>query len=200
MFFIDTGAKLLGITARHVYEAYIKALEVDPRTTCQVLNAAFDLKDHLSGKGSTVDIAAFEIDRSQFDAIGRITVPWPPEVPDVGDAIVVAGFPGAARSVAPIRVTYGVYAAIAVARSVSDRDVSYNKPISEDLLVDIFGTGLPPQGYDLGGMSGGPVVRLRDGGVLSWALCGVIYECHSGFEILKAAHANCIQPDGSING
>jgi hypothetical protein len=58
----------------------------------------------------------------------------------------------------------------------------------------------PPSGYDLGGMSGGPVViLLLNEGILAWQLSGVIYECHPAFEIVKAARADRIRRDGTVD-
>jgi hypothetical protein len=88
--------------------------------------------------------------------------------------------------------------AFAKVDSVSDRDISSVIP-SNQTLVDVMGKGLPPPGYDLGGLSGGPVaVLLESGGIMFWSLSGVIYECSSSFQIVKAARADIVGADGAI--
>lgn len=43
--------------------------------------------------------------------------------------------------------------------------------------IDVMGLGLPPERYDFGGISGGPMLSVIERhGLRSWALAGVIYE------------------------
>jgi hypothetical protein len=64
--------------------------------------------------------------------------------------------------------------------------------------ADIVGGGLPPRGFDMSGMSGGPVIAVMENSlVVSWNLAGVIYECGTNFEITKAVRADLIGEDGT---
>jgi hypothetical protein len=52
----------------------------------------------------------------------------------------------------------------------------------------------------MGGMSGGPVLLVSENnGIVAWHLAGVIYECGSCFEIVKAVRADFISADGTIS-
>ena len=67
-------------------------------------------------------------------------------------------------------------------------------------MVDAFGTGLPPEGQALGGLSGTPLWSLVQNEVFSWRLAGVIYQFQEKFEILYARRPDCIAEDGKIIG
>jgi hypothetical protein len=61
--------------------------------------------------------------------------------------------------------------------------------------------GLPPEGYDLGGISGGPMLQpvYRDR-TWGWRLLGVLSEARAVgcFERVTAVRAHFILPDGRI--
>jgi hypothetical protein len=200
MSFADTGEALLGITARHVYEAYVESAARNASITCQINNVRFNPVERLISVGADCDIATFAMRPSELEKIERITIPWPPVIPKVGQLVLFAGLPAAARkSPQPGHVDLGYYIRFADVDSVSDRDISSKKP-PNDQLLDILGKGLPPSGYDLGGMSGGPLaVVIENDSILSWRLSGIIYECHPTFEIVKAARADVIRPDGTVD-
>jgi hypothetical protein len=199
VFFVDTGKALIAITARHVYEAYCQCAEQNSRVTCQIDSMRFNPRERLISLGSGCDLATFDLKAAELTKLGKTTVPWPPVIPDRERIVLFAGVPGATKkSPAPGYVDLGFYTAFAKVDSVNDRDISSVIP-SNEMLVDVLGKGLPPPGYDLGGLSGGPVaVLLESVGILHWALSGVIYECGSSFQILKAARADSISADGAI--
>ena len=52
--------------------------------------------------------------------------------------------------------------------------------------------------WAMGGCSGAPLLAfVEQGRVFSWRLGGIIYESQS--VIVKAARADCLKPDGTIN-
>jgi hypothetical protein len=199
MFFVNTGSALLAITARHVYEAYVASAANDPKVTCQINNIRFDPGERLICSGVDCDVATFALRPAELTELERITIPWPPVIPKVGQTVLIAGFPGFARTCpAPQHVDFFNYLAITPVDSVSDRDISWAKPPSEE-LVDILEKGLPPDGLDLAGMSGGPVAILQENaGIVSWAISGIIYESHQTLEITKAVRADVVKPDGTV--
>jgi hypothetical protein len=73
--------------------------------------------------------------------------------------------------------------------------------IAQLRFSDLGGSGLPPPGYDIGGVSGGPMLMptLVIGGVI-WRFAGVIIEAAAGtlFEQVVAVRAHHIHPDGRI--
>jgi len=207
MFFADTGieAFILAITARHVYEAYTERSGVNPNLKCQINDLPFSPHARRISLGRDADLATFWLTRAELQILERITIPWPPLIPQVGQDVLLAGMPGIAKTYLaprtysePHQVAFGVYTRLATVNSVNDRDISMVKPPNE-FLLDIAEKGLPPPGYDMGGMSGGPVAIIQDAEIVSWAISGVIYECNSTCEIVKAARADVIEPNGRIS-
>jgi hypothetical protein len=49
--------------------------------------------------------------------------------------------------------------------------------IEREHLMDVLGTGLPPEKYNFGGMSGGPMLTVVEHkGIRGWRLAGVLYD------------------------
>ena len=75
-----------------------------------------------------------------------------------------------------------------------------------EFMLDNHGTGLPPLGYGLGGISGGPLlVPDYANGQWKWRLGGVISEATEErppeqviFEMVVAHRAEHILPDGKL--
>jgi hypothetical protein len=72
--------------------------------------------------------------------------------------------------------------------------------IERDIVGPTLGLDLPAPGYDLAGMSGGPMLALVQGeAVIGWRLAGVIYSCSREIgEIVVAARAEFIGADGQV--
>jgi len=72
--------------------------------------------------------------------------------------------------------------------------------IERDIVGPTLGLDLPAPGYDLAGMSGGPMLALVQGeAVIGWRLAGVIYSCSREIgEIVVAARADFIGADGQV--
>ena len=72
-------------------------------------------------------------------------------------------------------------------------------------LIDVGGHGLPPQGYDIGGVSGGPLLMptsVREAAVegVIWRLAGVIVQAAAGelFEQIVGVRSTYIHCDGKV--
>jgi hypothetical protein len=198
MFFIDTGAGVFGVTAKHVYDEYLSAA-AEKYVLCKVDGMRFDPIERLVSAGVMCDVVTFKISNEELRTLDRLTTPWPPVVPEVGQAVLLAGFPGCEKSFSGSNsIDLRMYAAKWIVDSVSERDISIVRPPDSEVL-DIHGKGFPEHQYDFGGMSGGPVVIVIDGGhIFSWALSGVIYELQQSLEIFKAVRADVISEDGRL--
>jgi hypothetical protein len=100
---------------------------------------------------------------------------WPPAPPEQDCGVSYCGFPGGGTIWLSLQeISFGAVPGTGVASSVSETDVS--SLIEREHLMDVLGTGLPPENYDFGGMSGGPMLTLvEDRRLRSWRLAGVIY-------------------------
>jgi hypothetical protein len=215
-FFVKTPTFLFGVTAAHVVRAFLEDKERDPRILCGLLDTdiQIDLERDLIGLGKKVDIATFRVTEEnivrlnrQIDELNRQGVSmekkqpltaWPPRTPQVGKGVLYAGFPGSVRNrLGPCEFSFGLCPGAGVADHVDDHQIV--TAIKREELVDTLGNGLPPEDFDFGGMSGGPVLAVIETGVYSWNLAGVIRKgSRLGGGMLIAAHATCLQDDGTL--
>jgi hypothetical protein len=203
-FFVDAGRGPFGVTAGHVYDGFVDVATTSVK--CQIGRSTmpFDLRERLIARGRDVDIATYRVSAIEIATAGAVVLTgyqlsWPPKPPEIDRGVVYAGYPGIARRIAaPWRIEFGAATGSGVASSVSARNIS--SVIERDIVVATKGLELPPVGYDLAGMSGGPMLSLVNGpAVVGWRLAGVISDCsrHLG-EIVVAARADFIAADGSI--
>jgi hypothetical protein len=112
-----------------------------------------------------VDIATYKISSEEIVETGAVVLrgsadSWPPPPPQEGRGIIFAGFPGAARRLTKTRgLEFGTYSALAVANNVTDRDIT--SELDRALAVPTKGLEMPPEGYNVGGLSGAPVYGRR---------------------------------------
>ena len=212
MFFLEIGGQLFGVTAAHVYRGY---LEVKNRgllgSPCHVGNFEFDPQLRIHSMGGqrngvdNVDIATFKFTHSELTQIGKRAITasqgdWPPRHPFSGQSVYFAGFPGTSRRwIDEKSISFGMYVAAPMVGTVTDLQFTF--PFDRNFWVDMTGHGLPPEGFDLGGVSRGPVLMPKEkDGVWSFELAGVLSESQAshGFETLIAVPAHFIAMDGTI--
>jgi hypothetical protein len=207
-FFLDLGGRLLLVTAAHVYHGYVAARRKYRRIRCHIGNAEFDPERRLVGLGQAVDIATFDFTYDELiRSVGSkqaivVADPasWPPPHPFPGQTAFLAGFPGASRLWLTSRsLSFGLYTVAPRINSASDRQITC--PFEREYWIDPTGHGLPPKGFDLGGISGGPLLIPMDSdGVWDFYLGGVISEAHTrDYETVVSVPAHFIAWDGTIN-
>jgi hypothetical protein len=213
-FLISFSDRIIGVTAAHVYRLYLEGKQMARgRIACQLGDLAFDPEARLIDVSDSIDIATFNVSADEVTQIGKqpFVVPaeaWPPPHPSsarsghMGLTAYFAGFPEVSRLWINSRaVSFGLYIAGGPIGSASDRQISM--PFERQFWLDISGLGLPPEGFDPGGISGGPMMMpLEKDGSWSFHLAGVIVEFPSralGVETVIAAPAHFIAADGTIN-
>ena len=210
-FILRRKDKLFLVTAEHVFRGYLCDRERYGKLYCQVQNCAVrDLSDHLIACGnSDPDIAVFSLTHGAAERIGKKPIDGPqgdwPESPKEGESIMLAGFPGQERIITKQdEISFGFYSAMTPVTSCTNHQISCR--FNRESWADAHGLGLPPPGYGLGGISGGPLLipDFRDG-EWSWRLGGVISQAPSErppndvlFESVVAHRAEYILPDGTL--
>lgn len=219
-FFIDLGMGPFGVTADHVFaealEPNVASRGLSPvqyGPPAQPLLEIDDLSSRLIARSTHWDIATFQVSSNEIDRLGVSVLTAPPVVPVEGrGGVAFVGFPGAQREIigfgrrgrAPeATVSFAVFPGFGIAASVSDRQVTFQ--FERDALVATPGFAEPPLDFDLGGMSGGPMLTKLEtrAGIEHWAPAGIIIQGHMLPEgrtgLLFATRADCLRPDGSIN-
>jgi hypothetical protein len=202
IFFLECGSGAFAVTANHVYEAYLERKQLDPSLTCQIGNLPFVPEARLIDRDPELDVATFRIEEREVEADGKVihrVSPnnWPPKPPDLGKGVFFAGYPKVHRKVHhPKKVEWGTYVGVLTATSIGERHIVCQ--YERDEMVDMFGTGTPPVGQWLGGLSGAPLWTLVETGVFSWRLGGILYQFSTEFEVLYARRPDCILADGRL--
>lgn len=200
-FFLKTPQAVFAVTAAHVIRGFLEAKELDPRLACGLLDSdtLIDLDRDLIAIGSNVDIATFRVSESVIAKLNKQPLTaWPPQTPQVGKGVFYAGFPGQVRQRLAVReFSFGLCSGAGVADHVDSQNIVTS--INHDDLVDPLGHGFPPEDFDFGGMSGGPLLAVIETGIVSWGLAGVIFKgSNLGGGLLYGARATSIREDETI--
>ncbi len=205
-FLLDCGRGPFVVTAGHVFSHFVRDKRRAQRIVLQLGNIAFDLEERLidSGHDRRIDIATFRIEAAEVSQLGKKIVigtegAWP-QPPNKGEVVFFGGFLGSQRvAIASNEVSFGLHLGMTPVSDFTDHQIRCR--LERENWVDVRRLGLPLPGYDLGGVSGGPLlapVYLNE--KWSWRLAGVISEAQmlKEYEAFTAVRAHFILPDGKI--
>ncbi|MGB4057259.1 MAG: hypothetical protein WBK77_04165 [Alphaproteobacteria bacterium] len=215
-FFLDAGEEVFAVTAAHV----LTGLEEDRLAHTVLAVQLGDLAVDFNGahavidRSEQLDIATFRITAAEVAAIGKTVLigsqaAWPPAPPQQGRGVYFSGFAGADTLWhSEDEISFAAAPGSGVADMVGRRDIG--TVFNRENWIDVMGLGLPPERYNFGGISGGPMLSVIERhGIRSWALAGVIYEgpnpstdeghAIAGFETIRARRAHFIRPDGRLD-
>ena len=206
-FLVDCGCGVFAVTAEHVFRQYRADKRAAKEIACQIGNALFDPDEHLIAFDPELDVATFRLSATDVTAIGKPTISasattWPPRSADEGNFAFFAGFPAPSRGISSTGHFLAAvpYMAMTPITVITERQITCR--FDRKKWVDIGGQGLPPVGYEIGGVSGGPLLipTLEGNGTVAWRLGGVIVEAAHGelFEAVVAVRADHIRPDGRL--
>jgi hypothetical protein len=206
---VDLGQGAFVATAAHVFREYCSAKLTAAGIGCQLGCLLFDPEARLISCHDDLDIATFRITTEEVAQIGKAVATsgppqWEPLSPASGDFAFFAGFPAQSRGMTPAgNFATAPYFATLPVTSVTDRQISCR--FDREKMIDFSGSGLPPVGYDIGGVSGGPMLfptLVHEGNIegIVWRFGGVIVQASTGsmFEQVVAVQAHHIQADGRI--
>ena len=197
--YVDTSSRRIGITANHVYKAYLADKEAHDAGAieCQFGSSTIYPEKHVIDDSERWEIATFDLPDVFVGASilnpksYNHAVRWPPQRAQKSDVVMYGGFPQVLReekgSIAEIPFQW-------VAGRVSEvtDDAITLEPDFEKMQWQ------GPQTNDkIGGWSGGPVFRLvEDEPVARLELIGIIYWLFG--QSVLARHADAVQADGTL--
>jgi hypothetical protein len=207
-FILDCGSRPFVVTAAHVYESYMTLRSRCSNICPQLGDLRFPMEERILGYdgSSQLDIVTFSISAEEISLLKKPvlrgnTRGWPPPLPKEREGALFAGLPGHQRiDTSSAECSFGFYASFTPISSVSNRH--FGCVFDRSKWIDTFGKGLPAAGYDLGGISGAPVLVVDEStaGILSWHLAGVAYNASNVIgEIMLAHHAAFINKDGTLS-
>ncbi len=196
---LDTGRRIFGVTADHVYSEYLKDRGTDRLFVCQFGDITVSPEERLIDRDEALDLATFEL----TDVIGNrerfVATSWPPPRPTVNELVIYGGFPGYSRSadLADAKATFQFESVTGLIGDVASHNivmnVNYSKLYDADALEGTLAR------IDPRGISGGPVYRIDDWrNPFTFQLVGFIYEQNDFYRCALARHADVIRSDGTI--
>lgn len=196
--FVNTGSRLLAMTANHVLDAYVSDRGTKPAIKCQFGSVPFEPAARVISTDASLDLAVIDVSEVVVSGSGSSThhaVRWPPEKLVEGETVVLGGYPGGMRVPGTGAVEFSFVSFIGqVTDSGPDRI-----NISLDLKGVKWSPGPPPYpDFDLGGMSGGPIFRVRSGLVETLELAGIVYQYGPLLEVVQGRHLESVASSGLI--
>lgn len=205
---VRTPKRILGVTAAHVFQQYQKDLEGGP-VRLQLMNVVVDdLCQRVVEISEKFDIATFALYDRLVSRLGCTPLGnWPPKPPQEGKSIMIAGYPGIDRIESKnFTVNFGLFTVIGIARTVSDRQINWLLEREHQIQNNNIPT--LPYEYDLGGISGGPVLSWfeSESFISHYCLSGIVvqhpdYAENTDFptiERLIAIRADAITENGRV--
>lgn len=177
------GHHYLG-TAWHVVEYWFRIKKCVPDLLFQVGDVSIDPAASLAWKDVSADLAFLRLTSEEAAAIPvsvcEATAGWPPPKPKAGDYVLISGFPSVIRQRSGAKGI--LFNALSTRLQVTTvRDDRAVCQFLREHWVAYDTRGVPPPGTDLGGMSGGPVLLIRN---LDYPLVGVVDQFSQDYELL----------------
>jgi hypothetical protein len=176
------------VTAHHIFARW-KELVVSERgrgrVGFQVLNSAIQPSSQLAHEDPPRDFVAFELSTPQAaeltDAEYKPIGEWPPNPLLPGEYIVAAGYPAFTREQGPAGdVGFGCVSSL---HRVAAAGEGYAVcQFEREHWISTTPARLPPPNTSLGGLSGGPVLRV---GQLAYPIVGLVSQFEQNFELLR---------------
>jgi hypothetical protein len=205
---VRTPKRLLGLTAAHVLRQYQSDLKCGPIRLQLMSEVVDDLCERVIDVSDGLDMATFALDDGLVNRLGRTPLGvWPPRPPHEGKAIMIAGYPMGERIESQdFTVTYGLFTVLGIARTVTEKQVTWL--MERDCQLENAKIPAPPPKYDLGGISGGPLISWfeSESFISHHCLSGIVIE-HPDYknnrdlpalERLIAIRADSIAESGKI--
>lgn len=212
-FILRFGARLVGITAAHVLQAYRDARAQNSAIVCQLRLMPFALHDAVIDCDADLDIATFslseeelkETDATPIDCTGQ----WPPPAPTRMRAVSLAGFPEKLRVTHADRsAIFSAYGGLPAIEDFSEKEIilTFDPSHAEPLN----GLPLPPLGLNMSGCSGGlALMHGQRNGLHRWFPIGLITRGSNrdsgdergeavSFDMIRVRRIHFVREDGTI--
>jgi hypothetical protein len=197
--FLQTGKRLIGVTAHHVFEHYHTAKAEHPDIRCQFGGVTIEPEARLIAESTVLDLATFDVFEVIVTAAGGFpyaAVTWPSSEVSVNDVLLYGGYPGALRGEheATADLPFQWFAGTPISVTTENLKLhidwgNFHQPLK----------GQRRDNVDMGGFSGGPVFRLVPAlPVERLELVAFIYEWQPALSLLFARPSHYIADNGQL--
>jgi hypothetical protein len=195
--FVNTGEKLIGVTAAHVYKEYLVDKARYKVFECQFGGSTVDPERYLIDRSEQLDLATFDIPSVLVSAAGSSVhhpQQWPTESVREREVVLFGGYPGILREAKDVKAEFPFQSFVTAVISVSTDNIMLHLDLPDLHWPLHDGEKINPE---LGGQSGGPVFRVVEGAPINrLELVGFI--CEISPSLVLARHASRVAQDGRI--
>lgn len=195
---VNTRTETLVVSAEHVFRQYLLDKNENPRLKCQMGGVTVEPEKYLVDTDQELDLATFVLPSVLLAATGAIahnTQKWPPDPMMQAELAILGGYPGNRRSEREGFLDTDFVTFITRVSQASDSHMAFQLNLAESHWPAGERIGQHP---DLGGMSGGPVFRMRAGPIEAIEFAGIIYQAHTEYEIVRARQVSHITDVGAL--
>jgi hypothetical protein len=194
-----SGVRLIGVTADHVYQKYLRDRAHFKSFSCQFGGATVEPERWLIDRNQKADLATFQIPEvilGPANLYPHHPLKWPSDQVREREVVIYGGYPGSLREEKAATLESPFQTLASSVTSVS--------PGQMGLYLDLANLHWPFHEGEminarLGGMSGGGVYRVIEAKPVDRIeLTGFIYEHSESFELMFARHARFVAADGGI--
>ncbi len=197
--FLNTGTRLIGVTANHVYQGYLKNKADYQGFACQFGGSTIEPEKYLIQHDEKLDLATFDLSEVFIGATGgsiHYPVNWPTQPLLEGNAVLYGGYPGNLREEKLATAEIPFQSFISSTTAVSAGNITLHLDMPNLHWPFHENEQFNPE---LGGLSGGPVFRVIDAPPIDrLELVGFIYEYSSNLDVMFARPASHITQNGQI--
>jgi hypothetical protein len=196
---LNTGSKVVWVTADHVYAQYLKDKDAYQSFGCQFGSSTVEPEKYLIDRDGSRDLATFEVPQVLLAPSGvsvHHPLRWPPERIRGREVVLFGGYPGVLREEKETKAEHSFQSYVSAVTNSSTENIG--------LRLDLPNLHWPLHegesfNSDLGGASGGPVFRIVEARPIDRVeLAGFIYEYSPAFELMFTRHADYVTPEGRI--
>jgi hypothetical protein len=216
-FFLNAGQGPFGVTASHVIDGWRRSCKEQEAGALHLSGhrnlLSIDWTARVIDEDADIDIATFAITEDEVGILGKTILTgaqkvWPPRPPPENCILYYCGFPGVGVRPHPHGgPLFGAVPGMGIPTSVSEKNISIL--LEREYLVPMLGGGVPPENFNFGGISGGPVIKIVETSIRTYALAGIIHQgpniaidpdlAIAGFELISARHAHFILADARLD-
>jgi hypothetical protein len=200
--FIRTQSRTFGVSAAHVIQAALELVESGNGRILVGQSQVQNFGECILDIDDNLDLATFRVPEDALPYIRsrpgwecRFAEGWPPVIPEKEENIFLAGWPGQLRDSDDTSFTFRTFVMSARVNSLNPKRIS----LLREKEFEDEGPNAAPEGFDMGGISGGPMFSMvRVNGLIQLRFCGVIVEASSDWGLLQGCRADFLTDDGMI--
>lgn len=208
-FFLQIDQNLFGVTANHVYEAYIQAKEEHPELVLLIHNTIIqDFETRIIDRDQAADILTFSISSDELKQIDTrpYSCPinrWPPKPAVIGNGVIMAGYAEADRAVMDSKnVEFLQTSNFLIVAGIDEDKIEIQ--IEQKNLSSFDGHDLPSITKNLSGNSGAPLWTVSSDLHENFRLGGIIIsqfppKSEEEAVVIFAKRPEFILADGKLN-